>query len=106
GAPGVEEPHHDATVRHGWLATAYAGSMVFAPALLALFRSRSRERWFFLAAIVFGLGAGIGAPGITHLLSQLPGFDIAVNDRMIAFATLGLCALAAIGIDRSDTRLA
>jgi len=106
GAPGVEEPYHGVTVRHGWLATAYAGSMVFAPALFVLFHSRSRERWFFFGATVFGLGAGIGAPGITHVLSHLPGFDIAVNDRMIAFATLGLCALAAVGIDRGEARLA
>jgi hypothetical protein len=106
GAPGLEEPEHAAAVRHGWLATSYAGSMVFAPALFALVRSRSRERWFFLGAIVFGLGAGIGAPGMTHILSHLPGFTIAVNDRMIMFATLGLCALAAIGIDSLDVRLA
>ncbi|HEY3055285.1 MAG TPA: YfhO family protein [Thermoanaerobaculia bacterium] len=106
GAPGLEEPEHAPGVRHGWLATSYAGSMLFAPALFALKRSRLRERWFFLGAIVFGLAAGIGAPGVTHILSRLPGFTISVNDRMIMFATLGLSALAAIGIDLLDVRLA
>jgi membrane protein YfhO len=106
GAPGLEEPIHPAAVGHGWLATSYAGSMLFAPAVFAVARSRSRERWFFLGAIVWGLAVGIGAPGITHLLSHLPGFAIAVNDRMIAFAALGLCALAALGIDAWDPKLA
>lgn len=99
GAPGVEEEPHSRDVGHGWLATAYAGSMLFAPAVVALLRSRSRQRWFFLAATIAGLGAGVSAPGITHILAHLPGFNIAVNDRMIGFAALGICALAAIGID-------
>jgi membrane protein YfhO len=106
GAAGVEEPPHSPAVKHGWLATAYAGSMVFAPAMFGFVRDRSRERWFFLGAIIWGLGAGIAAPGVVQLLSHMPGFSIAVNDRMIAFATLGMCALAAIGLDRADETLA
>ncbi|HSP17811.1 MAG TPA: YfhO family protein [Thermoanaerobaculia bacterium] len=106
GAAGVEERRHAPEVGHGWLATAYAGSMVFAPAIFGFMRWRSRERWFFLGAIVWGLGAGIAAPGIVHLLTHLPGFSIAVNDRMIAFATLGMCALASMGLDRAGDTLA
>ncbi|HEX9163669.1 MAG TPA: YfhO family protein [Thermoanaerobaculia bacterium] len=105
GAPGVDEMQHAPDVRHGWLATAYAGSMLFAPAIFALVRSRSRERWFFLGAVIFGLAAGVSAPGVTQLLSHLPGFGIAVNDRMIAFAALGMCALAAMGIDAVSSRV-
>ena len=106
GAAGVEEQTHSAGVRHGWLATAYAGSMLFAPAVVALIRSRSRQRWFFLGATIAGFGAGVSAPGITHLLSRLPGFNISVNDRMIGFAALGICALAALGIDAWEATLA
>ena len=106
GAPGIEEQHHSPAVRHGWLATAYAGSMIFAPAAFALTRSRSRQRWFFAGAVLVGLGAGIAAPGVTQILARLPGFSISVNDRMIAFAVLGVCALAALGIDAWDAGLA
>ena len=105
GAPGVEEHRHSSGVSHGWLATAYAGSMLFAPALFALSRSRSRQRWFFLGAVIAGLALGVTAPGVTHLLAHLPAFSISVNDRMIAFATLGMCALAAMGVDASDAHL-
>ena len=106
GAAGVEEQTHSPDVRHGWLATAYGGSMLFWPAIVALIHSRSRQRWFFLGATIAGFGAGVSAPGITHLLSRLPGFNISVNDRMIGFAALGICALAALGIDAWDTTLA
>ncbi len=98
GAAGVEELVHTSKNAHGWLPSAYAGSIVLAPALFALARSRSRQRWFFLGAVVWGLGVGMNARGFTDLLSHLPGFAIAVNDRMISFAALGMCALAAIGI--------
>ncbi len=106
GASGIEEPRHSPAVRHGWLATAYAGSMIFAPAIFGAMRWRSRQRWFFLGAIVWGLGAGVAMPGIVHVLSHLPGFSIAVNDRMIAFATLGMCGLASVGVDLADKTLA
>ena len=106
GAPGVEERQHPASIRHGWLATAYAGSMLFAPAVFGLLRSRVRERWFFLGAIIVGLGAAVGAPGITYVLSHLPGFSISVNDRMIVYAVVGICGLAALGLDVADRSLA
>jgi Bacterial membrane protein YfhO len=106
GAPGVEERTHEANVRHGWLPTSYAGSMLFAPAIFALLCSRSRQRWFFLAAVIAGSLISIAAPGVTQILGHLPGFSIAVNDRMIVFAVLGTCALAAMGIDLADRSIA
>lgn len=98
GSPGLEEARHTPEVRHGWLPTAYAGSLLFAPAIYALARARSREKWFFLGAVIVGIGAGISAPGVTHLLNRLPVFRIAVNDRMVAFAAIGIATLAAIGV--------
>jgi len=98
GAAGLEEPLHAPSVRHGWLPTAYAGSLLLPLALLGLVRVRNRERWFFAGAILFGFGSGLSLPGLTQLLNVLPGFNIAVNDRMIAFATLGICMLAAFGV--------
>src|SRR4029079_15567930 len=35
-------------------------------------------------------------------LAHIPGFSISVNDRMIVFASVGMCALAAFGIDAID----
>jgi hypothetical protein len=107
GAPGVDEVPHSRAVAHGWLATAYGGSLLLALALAGVLTRSTRERWFFAGTVVIALAIGIGAPGITQFLASLPGFDIAVNDRMIVFATLGLCALAAGGVDawlRSQTR--
>src|SRR5512141_1783825 len=98
GAPGQEERHHAAGMETGWIATAYAGSLLFAPALYGLFRTRSRERWFFAGAMLFGLGAGLKAPLVTRFLGLVPGFDVAVNDRMVAFAVIGTAVLAALGI--------
>lgn len=98
GAPGVEEPEHPPDVRHGWLATAYAGTMLLPPVIYGLWRARSRERWFFAAAIIVGLAAGVGAPGITEALNHIPGFALAINDRMIAFAAVGIVVLAGMGV--------
>lgn len=99
GFPGVEEAEHPPNKRHGWLATAYAGSMLFAPALFALLRVRSPHKWFFGLAALAGLGVGTNAPGFIHLLEITPGFQYAVNDRMIYFAVLGIAVIAAIGLD-------
>lgn len=99
GVPGVEEAEHPPNERHGWLATAYAGSILFAPALFALLRVRSPQKWFFALAALVGLGVGTNAPGFTHLLDLTPGFQFAVNDRMIYFAVIGIAAIAAIGLD-------
>lgn len=99
GLPGVEEAEHSPNERHGWLATAYAGSMLFAPALFALLRVRSPQKWFFGLTAIVGLGVGTNAPGFTHLLELTPGFQFAVNDRMIFFAVIGIAVLAAIGVD-------
>ena len=96
GASGVEEPLHAPEVRHGWMATAYAGSLLF-PAVLLGFR-RARERGFWIGVLIWGFGAGLAVPGFTHVLDALPGFSIAVNDRMIVFATLAMAVLAAQGI--------
>jgi hypothetical protein len=98
GARG-EAALHEETTGHGWLGIAYAGALCFPLALLALLRGRGRERWFFAGAFVWGLLAGTGARGMIELLAHLPGFSIAVNDRMISFAVLSLAVLAAIGVE-------
>jgi hypothetical protein len=103
--PSAEEAPHDAATKHEWAGTSYAGAILFAPALAALLRVRRREVWFFAIVVVFACLAGAETPGVNDLLKHLPLFSIAVNARLIAFAAMGLCVLAAIGIERVDVWL-
>jgi hypothetical protein len=103
GAAGVEVRAHPTYLRHEWAGTAYCGAILFAPAVYAIWRVRSRLKWFFIGVVIFGLLAGAEAPGVTHLLRHLPLFNIAVNARMIALAAFGVCALAAMGADHALT---
>lgn len=102
GAPGEEEPQDERGLHHS-MGTAYAGAMLFAPALFALFRARTRETWFFAGVAVFGLLAGAEAPIVSAILARLPIFSLAINARMISFATFAICVLAAIGMHASLT---
>jgi len=101
GLPGEEEPQHEEEQQHRSMGTAYAGAMLFAPALLALLRARTRETWFFAGVVLFGLLAGAEAPVLSDLLARLPIFNLAINARMISFAAFGICVLAAIGLQVS-----
>ncbi len=103
--PLAENAPHPAATRHEWAGTSYAGAVLFAPAIAALLRVRRREVWFFAALIVFGWLAGAEAPGVNDLLKHLPLFGIAVNARLIAFAAMGICVLAAMGLERVDAWL-
>ncbi len=101
GMAGEEEPRHEEEPLHRSMGIAYAGAMLFAPALLALLRARTRETWFFAGVVLFGLLAGAEAPGLSDLLARLPLFSLAINARMISFAAFGICVLAAIGLQVS-----
>jgi len=103
GAPGEEEPQHERGLEHHSMGTAYAGAMLFAPALFALFRARTRETWFFAGVVVVGLLAGAEAPIVSAILSRIPIFSLAINARMISFAAFAICVLAAIGMQASLT---
>jgi hypothetical protein len=103
GSPGEEEPQHDRDLQHHSMGTAYAGAMLFAPALFALLRARTREKWFFGGVLVFGFLAGAEAPIVNAILVRLPIFSLAVNARMISFAAFAICVLAAIGVHASLT---
>ncbi len=98
GAHG-EPATHERGTSHGWFSTSYAGTLLFAPAIYALLYARDRRRWFFGAAALFGLAAGVKAPLVTDALELVPGFSIAVNERMLWFATLSLCVLAGMGLE-------
>src|SRR5207237_958043 len=99
GMAGIESLPRPAALRHEWAGTAYAGAMLFAPALYAVWRKRCRMTWFFAGVVFVSLLVGAEAPGASDLLGHLPLFSIAVNARMIAFATFGICVLAALGLE-------
>jgi hypothetical protein len=103
--PLAEDEPHTAITKHEWAGTSYAGAILFAPALAALLRMRRREVWFFAIVVVFCWLAGAEAPGVNDLLKHLPLFSIAVNARLIAFAAMGICVLAAIGVEYVDVWL-
>ena len=101
--PFLEGEHGEPAVHastHGWFSTAYAGSLLFAPAIYALLFVRDRRRWFFGGLLLFGLAAGVKMPGLADLLERIPGFAIALNERMISFAAFAIAVLAAIGVDQ------
>lgn len=79
--------------------SAYCGSIIFATAAFALWRSDQRLKWFFAAAAIAGLLLGNDAPPFADWIAQLPLFDIAINQRLIFVAAFALSALAAFGLD-------
>ena len=58
GMPGEEEPQHERGLQHRSMGTAYAGAMLFAPALFALLRARTREKWFFGGVVAVRISRG------------------------------------------------
>lgn len=104
GINGMEEAHHGDDLRHPPAGSGYAGALLFAPALLALWRVRSRDAAFFAAVTVLGLLAGARAPVVSDALEHIPLFSIAINSRLIAWAALGSCALAALGLEAAFAR--
>jgi len=101
GTAGEEQAEQESELQHRSMGTAYAGALLFAPALLALLRWKTRERWFFAGTVLFGLLAGADAPGLGTLLARMPVFNLAINARMISFAAFGICVLAAVGLQIS-----
>ncbi|HEY4230447.1 MAG TPA: YfhO family protein, partial [Thermoanaerobaculia bacterium] len=78
--------------------TAYAGALLFPFAMTGLF-ARGRDRWFF---VLLGL-AGLAVATRTfaaQAIAWLPLFDIALNDRIVFWASFAVCALAALGANR------
>jgi len=80
---------------------AYSGALLFPLALLAFRapRGERRGRVLFLVFYLAGLGYGASAPVLSDVTSALPGFDVALNYRMVFLAPLGLAGLAALGAE-------
>ncbi len=78
---------------------AYAGSVLFPPALYGLWRGRWRGRWLLAGLAAAGLLAYVSAPGLVDLLGRLPLFSRAINGRLVFVVAFALAILAALGAD-------
>ncbi|MGH9423879.1 MAG: hypothetical protein ACRD3J_28140, partial [Thermoanaerobaculia bacterium] len=61
--------------------------------------SRWRGRWFVLTLMFFGTTIGIQLAPFADLVAKLPLFNIALNERLILVAALGMAIFAALGVD-------
>src|SRR5207245_890474 len=77
-----------------------AGAVLFPLSVLAFAPgSRRRGRTVFLLFSLAGFAYGASAPGLLDLTSHLPGFDLALNYRLVFLAGFGLSGLAALGAE-------
>jgi hypothetical protein len=81
------------------LASAYAGSVLWGPALYGLVRGPWRGRFVLAALGVIGVCAGAKMPGVYPVLGHLPLFSIALNDRLVFAGAFATVVLAALGVE-------
>ncbi len=81
------------------LASAYVGSVLWAPAAYGLWRGRSSVRYLFGALGVVGLSAGARVPGLHELLGRVPLLGVSLNERLVFIGALAVCTLAAFGLE-------
>jgi hypothetical protein len=76
----------------------YAGALPLMLALWALVGSRSRERVAIAAGGAVAILITVGTPGLFDLVTAIPGFDHAYNQRLIIVGLLALALLAGWGL--------
>ena len=76
----------------------YAGALPLMLALWALVSSRSRERVAIAAGGAVAIAITVGVPGLFELVTALPGFSHAYNQRLIIVGLLALALLAGWGL--------
>jgi len=81
------------------LVSAYAGSVLWGPALYGFARGPRRGRLMLAGVGLVCLCAGAKMPGIYPLIGHLPLFSAAINDRLVFGAALATALLAALGIE-------
>jgi hypothetical protein len=90
--------------------TAAAGSIVLALAVLAVWRRRSAETWFFAALGFVCIAAGVRWGPVADALQKIPLLHITHHDRLAFAGALCLVVLAAFGFEeilrRDDRRAA
>ncbi|HKR64877.1 MAG TPA: hypothetical protein VJZ00_14180, partial [Thermoanaerobaculia bacterium] len=87
--------------------SARVGPAILLLAILGLaLNLRKGEAWFFAVLALIGLGATFGAWPVAHALHAVPLFNIAINERLAFAAAFALSMLAALFVDRMNTRVA
>jgi hypothetical protein len=84
----------------GWYAG--AATLMLATAALIIGRRRS-ERWGVVVYALFCTCMVIGIPPVFGIVSKLPGFDAAHNERLLIYVLLSLALLAGWGLDDLST---
>jgi hypothetical protein len=79
----------------GW----YAGAGTLMLAAVALVRKRTAERIALVVFALFCVCMVIGIPPVFGLVSKLPGFSAAHNERLLIYFLLCLALLAGWGLD-------
>jgi Bacterial membrane protein YfhO len=94
GRPTGPQTEGFATVR-----AFYAGALPLMLAAWALVGVRSRERLAIAAGGAVAIAVVVGVPGIFALVTAVPGFNHAYNQRLIVVGLLALALLAGWGLD-------
>lgn len=81
------------------LFSAYAGSVLWGPALYGLARGPWKGRYGLAGFGLIGLFAGARMPGVYPLLGKLPLFSMALNERLVFVGALATAGLAALGVE-------
>lgn len=93
--PPPGSPHHLIAP----LFSAYAGSVLWGPALYGLVRGHWKGRYVLAGFGLIGLFAGARMPGVYPFLGKLPLFSMALNERLVFVGALAMTGLAALGVE-------
>jgi Bacterial membrane protein YfhO len=92
-------PSHAPTQAFAFARAYYAGALPLMLAAWALVANRSRERVAIAAGGAVAIALTVGFPGLFELVTALPGFDHAYNQRLIVVGLLALALLAGWGLE-------
>ncbi|HKR65105.1 MAG TPA: YfhO family protein, partial [Thermoanaerobaculia bacterium] len=84
--------------------SAAVGSIVLALAIYAIARVRTRTKWFFVALSLICFAAHASWRPMNWVFAKIPGFDMALNDRLAFGAAFSLVILAALGAEELARR--
>ncbi len=88
---GTAPPYFDGPM------VAFAGGLTLALAIFGCF-GRRRERWAMAAAGFLALSVAAGLSPFANLVSKLPLFDIAINERLGGVAAFFVATLGGLGL--------
>jgi 2-polyprenyl-3-methyl-5-hydroxy-6-metoxy-1,4-benzoquinol methylase len=97
--PGLSGPSGSTPYLISPLFSAYAGSVLWGPALYGLIRGHWRGRYLLAALGLVGMLAGAKMPWVYPFLGRLPLFSMAINERLVFVGAFATATLAALGME-------